>query len=259
MPGSRPSCSTPMRASWTAASARSRAGWRWRTRTKRELAGCWQRLARADPGHYGRGHVGHADGGAGALRPASRGLPQRNRAGPAGGRVELDPALAEIAAGNAAANGFEGLRFVAADIGQWMCDARYDHAFANPPYHPPHLPASPDARRDRAKRAAPMLLEAWTAALARRVTEGGSVTLVLPAGQLGDVLAAYARHRLGSVVIYPLWPREGRAAKLVLVQGRVGGRGAPVLAAGLVLHAAGGFTAQADAVLRGAAALRLRA
>ncbi|HKM62132.1 MAG TPA: methyltransferase domain-containing protein [Acidisphaera sp.] len=182
-----------------------------------------------------------------------------HRTGTGGVGVELDPALAEIAAGNAAANGFEGLRFVAADIGQWMCDARYDHAFANPPYHPPHLPASPDARRDRAKRAAPMLLEAWTAALARRVTEGGSVTLVLPAGQLGDVLAAYARHRLGSVVIYPLWPREGRAAKLVLVQGRVGGRGAPVLAAGLVLHAAGGFTAQADAVLRGAAALRLRA
>ncbi len=181
------------------------------------------------------------------------------RAGAAGVGVELDPALAQIAAGNAEANGFDLLRFVAADIGRWTCDARFDHAFANPPYHPAHLPASPDARRDRAKRASPDLLDAWIAALARLVSDGGSVTLVLPAGQLGDVLAAYARHRLGSVVIFPLWPREGRAAKLALVQGRAGRRGAPVLAAGLVLHARAGFTAQADAVLRDGAALRLRA
>ncbi|MBV8158459.1 MAG: hypothetical protein JO278_12415 [Dyella sp.] len=171
--------------------------------------------------------------------------------------IELDPALAGVAGTNAAANGFDGLRFVAADVAAWSDGAMFDHAFANPPYHPAHLPASPDLRRDRAKRAAPDLLGLWTKALARQVRNGGTVTLVLPAARLGDALAA-AEQRLGSIVVFPLWPREGRAAKLILVQGLVGGRGELVLSPGLVLHGVTGYTPAADAVLRDGGKLCLR-
>jgi tRNA1Val (adenine37-N6)-methyltransferase len=181
-----------------------------------------------------------------------------HRTGASGLGVELDPALTAIANANAAANGFDALGFVTGDIDGWTSHGRFDHAFANPPYHPLDAPASPDGRRDRAKRSSPGLLAAWTRTLARLVREGGTVTLVLPAGQLGDALREYAAHRLGSVVVFPLWPSEGRAAKLLLVQGRVGGRSSLALSAGLVLHTAAGFTAQAEAVLRDGAPLRLR-
>ena len=54
----------------------------------------------------------------------------------------------------------------------------------------------------------------------------------------------------------PLWPKPGRAAKLVLLRGVKGGRGACRVLPGLVLHAPeGGYTAAAEAVLREGAAL----
>ncbi|MDE2577133.1 MAG: SAM-dependent methyltransferase, partial [Rhodospirillales bacterium] len=60
----------------------------------------------------------------------------------------------------------------------------------------------------------------------------------------------------GSLAVLPLWPRPGRAAKLVLLRAVRGGRGPSEMLPGLVLHRAdGGFTAEAEAVLRGGAAL----
>ncbi len=60
------------------------------------------------------------------------------------------------------------------------------------------------------------------------------------------------------MTLLPLWPRAGRAAKLVILRALRGGRGPMRLLPGLVLHApAGGFSAQAEAVLRGGAALAM--
>ena len=62
----------------------------------------------------------------------------------------------------------------------------------------------------------------------------------------------------GGVVVVPLWPRAGADARLLVLQGRAGRKGAGRLAAGLVLHEADGrFTPAAEAVLRGGAALRV--
>ena len=182
-----------------------------------------------------------------------------SRTGAGGIGADVDPALVDIARLNATANGFTTLRFVTIDITAYRTEERFDHGFANPPYHPAELPRSPDEKRDRAKRSTPDLLERWTAALARLVRDNGTVTLSLPASRLPEALGAYSAHRLGSLVVYPLWPREGRAAKLVLLQGRVGGHAAPVLAAGLVLHGGEGFSREAETVLRDGCALRLRA
>jgi tRNA1(Val) A37 N6-methylase TrmN6 len=57
-------------------------------------------------------------------------------------------------------------------------------------------------------------------------------------------------------VILPFWPKPGRPARLVVLQAVRGGRGPARLLPGLVLHRAdGGFTAEAEAVLRDGAAL----
>ena len=56
----------------------------------------------------------------------------------------------------------------------------------------------------------------------------------------------------------PLWPRRGNAARLVLLRGVKGGRGPFRLLPGLVLHEQdGGFTAEAQVILRDGAALPL--
>ena len=76
------------------------------------------------------------------------------------------------------------------------------------------------------------------------------------AATLPACLAALAGAGCGSPAVLPLWPRAGRPAGLVLVQGVKGGRGACRLLPGLVLHAeGGGFTPEAEAVLRNGAGL----
>ena len=198
-------------------------------------------------------HVLEAGSGAGAalLCLAAR-VP-----GVRGAGLERDPALAALAARNAAANGFADLAFLAGDMLGPDLPGPFDHACANPPYHAATGTASPEAVREAAKRAAPGLLAAWTAALARRLRSGGSLTLVLSAAGVPEVLAAMAASGIGGIGLFPLWPKPGVAAKLVLLRGVRGARGAFAVLPGLVLHppAGGGFTAAAEAVLRAGTAL----
>jgi tRNA1(Val) A37 N6-methylase TrmN6 len=171
--------------------------------------------------------------------------------------VERDPVLAGLARENLAANGCEGIAVVEADIEALGKGERFAHAFANPPWHGPLGTPPAYAGRVSAKRGGERLA-AWVAALARRIAPGGTLTLVLPAARMAEALEAAAAEGCGSGTIFPLWPRLGSEAKLVLVQA-VSGRRSPLrLAAGLVLHEPDGrFTEEAEAVLRGGAALSL--
>jgi len=205
-------------------------------------------LVPARPGE----HVLEAGSGAGAvlLCLAAR-VP-----GVRGTGLERDPDLAALAGRNAAANGFAGLCFQIGDVLAGEPAGPFDHACANPPYHLGGGTGSPLPGREGAKRAGPGLLGAWTEALARRLRPGGSLTLILTAGGVPEVLAAMGRGGIGGVSLLALWPRPGQAAKLVLLRGVRGGRGPFRLLPGLVLHAeGGGYTQAAEAVLRGAAGL----
>ncbi len=209
-------------------------------------------LAAAVPARPGD-HVLEAGSGAGAgLLCLSARVP-----GVIGLGVEQDTALTELAAANAQANGWGGsLAFHNGAIEAFHAGRTFDHAFANPPWHAAAGTASPDPRRDRAKRAPSGLLAAWAGALAARVRHHGTISLSLPAGQVDAAILAFAAAGCGSFGLVPLWPRVGAPARLVILTARPGGRAAMVLSAGLVLHAAGGgYTAEAERILRDGAAL----
>jgi len=171
--------------------------------------------------------------------------------------VEIDPALAAIATANARANGHGDLHFTNADICGTDDWGMFDHACANPPYHRSGGTPSPSAARTGAKVADAALWTDWAAAMARRLRPGGTLTLILPAAMLVDALGAMQSARCGSATIFPLWPRMGEAAKLLLLRTVRGGRGPTRLLAGLALHEETGFSAAADAVLRHAQQLDL--
>jgi len=176
--------------------------------------------------------------------------------GLSGTGIERDPGMARLARANAAANGFADLEIVTADIATWQPGCRYDHAMANPPWHDPGASASPDTLRDAARRAAPGLFATWATRLATSLRPRGTLSLALGAGHLAAGIAALGAAGCGSITVFPLWPKAGRPAKLVLLRGVRGGRGPTRLLAGLVLHADDGtFTGAADAVLRDAVAL----
>lgn len=200
--------------------------------------------------------------------------------------VERDPALAALAVTNAAANGLAGrVRIIVGDVRDLAlagCLPRCDHTFANPPFWPdgtaPPDPlrraathADPDAGRDAAGAQAaaghphdlagppspqPTSLHHWTGFLAAALAPRGTLTLILPAARLDSGLTALAAAGCGGARLMPFWPRAGDAAKRLLLRGQRGARGPAHLAAGLILHeAGGGFTANADRILRDGAAL----
>ena len=152
-----------------------------------------------------------------------------------------------------------GLAFAVADLpalpdGLGM----FHHACANPPYHPDGGTRSPLASRESAKRGPPGLLAAWSGALAARLRHRGTLTLILPAPSLPEALSAMAAAGCRPSAILPLWPKPGRPAKLLLLQGIKGGRAPLRLLPGLVLHTdANGYTPEAEAILRDGAALAL--
>jgi len=171
--------------------------------------------------------------------------------------VERDPAMAELARTNAAANGFDGLAVLTGDLTALRLEGVFDHALANPPWHGAGT-ASPEAAKEAAKRGVPGLIAAWARHLAAPLRHRGTLSLIVAASALPAALAALAAAGCGSPAVLPLWPRAGRPAGLVLVQGIKGGRGPCRVLPGLVLHAeGGGFTPAAEAVLRGGGAMAL--
>ena len=210
-------------------------------------------LAAAIPARPGE-HVLEAGTGSGAgLLCLSARVP-----GISGIGLEIDPELAVIARDNVRRNCQERLVILEQDVASFRSPERFDHAFANPPWHAADGTPSPDSGRERARRATTRLLPIWARSLAAVLRHRGTLTFIVPSALLPACLAAMAAARCGAPRIAPLWPRQGSPAKLVIVQSRLGARSPCVLLPGLVLHsAAGDFTDFAAAVLRTGLALPL--
>lgn len=194
--------------------------------------------------------------GAAALALAAR-LPRVRVTG-----VEIDPRLAGLFAQNIEINGFgdrlEALTGDVAALAPELRDGRFDHAMMNPPYlEACGGDASPDPGKQAACIEGAARLADWIEAGLAAIRRKGHITLIHRAERLGDIIALL-HGRAGGVVVFPLWPKQGEAAKRVIVSARKGVKSPARLSPGLVLHRAdGAFTPQTDAIVRGAGGLVL--
>jgi tRNA1(Val) A37 N6-methylase TrmN6 len=134
----------------------------------------------------------------------------------------------------------------------------FDHVIANPPYlERGHGNDTPNQARAAAMIEGDAELADWIRFALAMVKPKGSVTLVHRADRIDHVLAQIAG-RAGEVVVFPLWPGQGRPASRILVRARKQVASPARLAVGLVLHEPDGrFSQLAEAVLRGGEALAL--
>lgn len=140
----------------------------------------------------------------------------------------------------------------------------FDHVMLNPPYYARGAAiASPVASRDLANREGDLDVGGWIHAGLRRLRPGGRLTVIQRAERAPEILAALLG-KAGDARLLPLQPREGRAAKRVLIGARKGAKGPFRLLAPLILHA--GATHERDeddatdvarAVLKHGAAIEL--
>ncbi|MGR3760476.1 tRNA1(Val) (adenine(37)-N6)-methyltransferase [Roseobacteraceae bacterium NS-SX3] len=177
--------------------------------------------------------------------------------------VELQPAYAALARRNAAENGAR-IEVAEADLAalpQGLKQRSFDHVIANPPYYRDgaHSPAQDAGRRTALGEQTP--LEIWISAAAKRLAPKGYLHMIQRADRLPDMLAA-CQGRLGSLEVLPLAPRASRAAELVILRARKGGRAGFRLHAPLILHEGGRhpgdkehYSAPVRAILREAAPL----
>jgi tRNA1(Val) A37 N6-methylase TrmN6 len=171
--------------------------------------------------------------------------------------AEIESELVTLSNQSAAANGLGGrVVFVTVDVLDLPADMKrdYGHVFCNPPFHLGSGERSPDALRAGALHDDGALGD-WLGIGAKRTVSGGTFTAILRADRLGEALAVLPPT---GVSVFPLHPRAGEPAKRVIVQLRKGSLAPLAMRHGMVLHEAdGSYTAEAEAVLRGDAALPL--
>ncbi len=184
--------------------------------------------------------------------------------------VEIDAALAVLAAGNAQLNRLDDrVQALACDAedtrslgAAGLSPGMIDRVLMNPPFHDAQRQnLSPDPRRRLAHAAAPGLLGRWVASAAWLLKAGGVLTMIWRADGLDDVLAALGG-TFGAIKVQPVLPGPDRQAIRVLVRavkgGPLGGQGSPVRLPPLLLNGAEGRpSAAAEAVLRGGEILPL--
>lgn len=185
--------------------------------------------------------------------------------------IEIDPDMARLAQQNADRNGVAAkLQIILGDILSPPIELRggFDHVMMNPPYlADKKFSVSPSANKIQAHHEGEADLAAFIEMGIRHLIAGGTLTIIHRADRQAEILSLLAGSttgiKMGGVVVYPLWsglkpdgtPKE---AKRILVQAVRDSLVPFRLAAGLVLHGPhGGYTSQAEAILRGGSALLL--
>jgi tRNA1(Val) A37 N6-methylase TrmN6 len=179
--------------------------------------------------------------------------------------IEIDPALAALAADNIARNGLaERVRACALDVAaaargfaaEGLLPGSAARVLMNPPFNDPaRQRPSPDPRRRRAHESAGVAV--WIATAARLLTERGVLTMIWRPEGLARLLAQLGRS-FGAITVMPIHPRPHAAAIRILVRAIKASRSPLAIVEGLTLADEHGRpTSEADAILRHGATLPL--
>jgi tRNA1Val (adenine37-N6)-methyltransferase len=147
--------------------------------------------------------------------------------------IEIQPELADRARRSVLLNELQGrIDILDADLRQLpasLCGA-FAVVTANPPYRPPgHGRIAPDAERAAARFELAGGVDDFAVAAARLLAHGGRCYMVYLAERLPDLLFALTAARLQPRRLRCVHHRQGEPARLVLIEGRKGGRGGLVI------------------------------
>ena len=129
---------------------------------------------------------------------------------------------------------------------------RFDHVICNPPYMEAGAHTqSPFEGKAVALGHEEASLQDWLDAGFRNLKSGGTFTIIHRADMTDKIILGLGK-RFGAVEIIPLWPRQGEAAKRVIVRAIKDRKTPATLHAGLILHEVdGSYTKATENILRG--------
>jgi tRNA1(Val) A37 N6-methylase TrmN6 len=139
-----------------------------------------------------------------------------------------------------------------------LAASSFTHVMSNPPYFAKdQVTKSPITSKALSNVESTSSLKSWVDFCVRMVQPKGTVTFIYTADRLDDLML-HASERLSELVLFPLWPKENRAAKRFLLRGRKNVEKPMTIASGLVLHdESGAYSQSAQAILRAGKSLEL--
>jgi tRNA1(Val) A37 N6-methylase TrmN6 len=154
--------------------------------------------------------------------------------------LEVQPAIHALAETNACRNGLsDRVEFVRGDVrakGGVLAARSFDHVISNPPYIPEDKGrVSGLAHADKSKRESEVDLAEWIDAMLYWVRERGYITVIHRADRLHEILGLLSP-RIGAIRVCPVWPKRGRDANRVVVQGRREAKAGITLSPGIVVR-----------------------
>ena len=172
--------------------------------------------------------------------------------------LELQNNYAELARKNALENR-QPLNVIEGDLTalpRKITDLAFDHVMFNPPYFGKGAFTAPTNTGKKVAHVEETPLSNWLIVAFKRLKPRGLLTVIHLAERLPDVLRGLPGDA-GDIVIRPLAPREGRAAKRVIVSARKGSAGPAKLLAPFNIHDGAthqndgdDYSVQAKAILR---------
>lgn len=177
--------------------------------------------------------------------------------------IDVQPELVALASQNAALNGRDKTtRFVSGDFRteKTIQDNTFGIVVMNPPYQEAGT-HTPSPTRNKAlshgEEASGATLEEWVKYAHRKLKQGGDLFMIHRADRVDDIVVTLtARRWFGSLVIFPLYSKQGEDAKRVIVRARKERFAPTVLKSGMVIHEADGkYTNGAQRILSAAEGL----
>lgn len=165
--------------------------------------------------------------------------------------IELQPMLAEAANLSAAANGFDFVRFINANIfgHTSLKPCSFAHIITNPPYAEADLP-SPNLSKAAAHNFKFEDLQKWLDFCIKMLQPQGHFYIINRAEALDDILA-HLHNRLGKIEVFPLYSKCGQPAKRIIVRAQKDSKAPLVIHPGIVIHHDDGtYSAAAERILR---------
>ena len=164
--------------------------------------------------------------------------------------IDIQKDYIKLAQENATLNGFESqATYIHQDINAFE-QSGFDHIVMNPPYYEDgaHIPSP---LKDRAT-AHGGKLDDWFKSARKLLKKGGFLSVILPIARMEDALKLLKKHQFGAVQIFPLFPKQGKPAKRVIIKARLYKSGQLVFYPGMILHNDdGSYTKEASKILYG--------
>jgi tRNA1(Val) A37 N6-methylase TrmN6 len=169
--------------------------------------------------------------------------------------IEIQPALAQLIARNAALNGLPMVAARFADLRERKIEgitpAGFDLVVANPPYRARETGReSPDEGRRLARGESAGTLQDFVAAAARYARHGGRTAFVFSAERSAELIALLRSHSLEPKRIRFVHPRAAKPASAVLIEARKGAGVEVVVEPPLIIYSRkGAYTKDARRLL----------